>query len=54
MQPKMACHKIVQGHPRVMIYEGFVELYSLMPHSKFQNQRPSGSREEDFKGFSYL
>ena len=26
----------------------FVELFSLMLHAKFQNHRPSGSREEDF------
>ena len=31
----------------VMIYINFVELYSLMIHAKFQNQRPSGSGEEE-------
>ena len=40
--------KIGQGHPRVMIYINFVELQSLMLHTKFQNHRPSGSGEEDF------
>ena len=29
----------------------FVELLSLMLHAKFQNHRPSGSGEEDFKVF---
>ena len=42
------CHKIGQGHPKVMIYKNFVELLSLMLHAKFQNHRPSGSGEEDF------
>ena len=27
----------------------FVELHCLMLHAKFQNQRPSGSGEEDFQ-----
>ena len=35
-----------------MIYTNFVELHSLMLHTKFQNHRPSGS-EEDLKGFCY-
>ena len=30
-----------------MIYTNFVELYCLMLHTKFQNQRPSGSREKN-------
>ena len=34
-----------------MIYINFVELLSLMLHAKFQNHMPSGSGEEDFKGF---
>ena len=42
------CPKIGQGHPRVMIYINFVELYSQMLHTKFQNHRPSGFEEEDF------
>ena len=39
---------IGQGHPRVMIYINFVELYCLVLHAKFQNHWPSGSGEEDF------
>ena len=35
-----------------MIYINFVELQSLMLHTKFQNHWPSGSGEKDFKGFS--
>ena len=31
-----------------MIYTNFVELYSQMLHTKFQNHRPSGYEEEDF------
>ena len=46
-------YKIGQGHPKVMIYINFVELLSLMLHAKFQNHRPSGSGEEDFKGFFF-
>ena len=34
-----------------MIYISFVELLSLMLHTKFQNHRPSGSGEEDFLMF---
>ena len=34
-----------------MIYINFVDLRSLMLHAKFQNHRPSGSEEEDFKFF---
>ena len=42
------CRKIGQGHPRVMIYTNFVDLYSLMFHAKFQNHRPPGSEEDSF------
>ena len=42
------CHRIRQGHPKVMIYINFVELLSLVFHAKFQNHRPSVSGEEDF------
>ena len=45
------CREIGQGHPSVMIYTNFVDLRSLMLHAKFQNHRPSGSGEEDFKNF---
>ena len=44
-----SCHKIGQGHPKVMIYINFVELHCLMLHAKFQNHRPSGSGEEFLK-----
>ena len=40
------CHKIGQGHPRVMIYTNFVELICLIFRAKFQNHRPSGSGED--------
>ena len=43
-------NKIGQGHPKVMIYINCVKLLSLMLHAKFQNHRPSGSRE-DFERF---
>ena len=42
------CHKIGQGHPRVMTYTNFVELHPHMFHNKFRNHRPSGSEEKDF------
>ena len=42
------CLTIGQGHPSVMIYTNFVELYCLMLHAKFQNHRSSGSGEDDF------
>ena len=47
----LPCLEIGQGHPNVMIYTNFVDLRSLMLHAKFQNHRPSGSEEEDFKKF---
>ena len=36
-----------------MIYTTFVEIHCLMFHAKFQNHRPSGSREEDFAVYSH-
>ena len=42
------CHKIGQGHPRVMIYINFVELLSLMLHAKL----PSGSGEDFYRLFA--
>ena len=39
--------KIGQGHPRVIIYIHFKELESAMLNAKFQDNRTSGSREED-------
>ena len=35
----------------VMIYINFIELLAPMLHVKFQNHRPSGSKEEDFWRF---
>ena len=32
-----------------MMYTNFVDLRFLMLHAKFQNHRPSGSEEEEFK-----
>ena len=37
-----------------MIYTNFVDLHSLMLHSKFQNHRPLGSEEEDFFFLRFL
>ena len=45
------CNKIGQSHPEVMIYIHLIDLHFLMFHAKFQNHRPSGSGEEDFKRF---
>ena len=45
------CHKIGQGQPRVIIYLNFVELGSSMLHAKFQDNRTSGSEDEDFLRF---
>ena len=36
------------------LYTNFEELYSLKLSANFQNHRPSGSGENDFKGFCYL
>ena len=36
----------------IIIYINFVELQSLMLHTKFQDHHTSGSDEEDFKGFT--
>ena len=38
----------------VMIYIIFVQLETLMLHAMFQDLRPFGSGEDDFKGFDYL
>ena len=48
------CHKIGQGHLKVIIYINFVELVSLVLHTKIQNHSPSGSGEEDFLRFLLL
>ena len=61
--PKNAPHKVwfdwPSGFRDIMVihmymYINFVELQSLMLHTKFQNHWPSGSGEEDFNVFSYL
>ena len=39
--------KIGQGHHRVIIYIYLKELESAMINGKFQDNRTSGSREED-------
>ena len=40
--------KIGQGQPRVIIYKNFVELESPIIHAKFQDNRTSGSGEDNF------
>ena len=42
------------NHSTVMLYISFVELHSSMLYTKFQNHGPSGSGEDEFKGFCYL
>ena len=42
------CCKIGQGHSRVIIWTNYDGLESLMLHTKFHENRPAGSREEDF------
>ena len=37
-----------------MSYIYIVDLVSLMLHAKFQDSRPLGSGEEDFKGFYHI
>ena len=43
--------KIGQGQPRVIIYIYFVEIESPILNAKFQDNRTSGSGEEDFYRF---
>ena len=42
------CHKIGQGHPRVIICANYDGLESPMLHTKFRGNQPAGSGEEDF------
>ena len=42
------CRKIGQGHPRVIILSNYDGLESKMLHTKFRENRPAGSGEEDF------
>ena len=44
----LPCCKIVQSQLRVIIYINFEELESLILHTKFQDQRTSGSGVYDF------
>ena len=41
-------HQIGQGHHRVMIYIKYDGPASLMLHTMFHGNRPTGSGEEDF------
>ena len=45
---------IDQGQPRVIIYINFVELESLMLHTKFQDHRTSGSGEDFFRDVYHI
>ena len=40
-----------QGQPMIIIWTNFVGPTTQMLHTKSQGHRPSGSGEEDFKGF---
>ena len=42
------CRKICQGHSRVIIWTNYDGLESPMLHTKFRENRPAGSGEEDF------
>ena len=42
------CRKICQGHSRLIIWTNYDGLESLMLHTKFRENRPAGSGEEDF------
>ena len=42
------CRKIGQGQPRVIIWTNYDGLESPMLHTKFRENRPTGSGEEDF------
>ena len=50
-RPKLTLRKIGQGHPRVMIYMYYDGPASPMLHTKFSENRPNGSGEEDFQRF---
>ena len=45
------CRKIGQGHSRVIIYINYDGQESPMLHTKFRENRPAGSGEEDFLRF---
>ena len=42
------CREIGQGQPRVIIWTNYDVLESPMLHTKFRENRPAGSGEEDF------
>ena len=44
--------KIGQGHPRVIIWTNYDGLKSPTLHTKFRGNRPSGSREKDWRVFT--
>ena len=48
MNQNWPCHKIDQGHPRVIFCINFVELKSLLLHTNFQDNCSSGSEGADF------
>ena len=48
MFPKLTLRKIGQGHPRVIILSNYDGLESQMLHTKFLENRPAGSGEEEF------
>ena len=48
MFPNLTLRKIGKGHPRVIILSNYDGLESQMLHTKFHENRPAGSGEEDF------
>ena len=46
--PNLTCCKIGQGHSMVIIYINYDGQESPMLHTKFHENRPAGSGEEDF------
>ena len=47
----LPCRKIGHGHSRVIIYINYDGQESPMLHTKFRENRPAGSGEEDFIRF---
>ena len=50
--PNLPCRKIGQGHSRVIIWTNYDGLESRMLHTKFRGNRPAGSREIFWRGFT--
>ena len=46
--PNLTCRKMGQGHSRVIIYINYDGKESPMLHTKFNENRPAASGEEDF------